>query len=115
LEVAVEGKLKISTKDLANATLDFDVKTEKALDFSVTGADGGSIFFKPERMRLKREKREEIVDANPKLNKLSDENLLAMIPPKDFTSASINDIIEFSPVTMEDIDELMGEEMDAIV
>lgn len=108
LEVAVEGKVSLSTKDLASADLEFEVKTEKSLDFSVTGGNGGSIFFKPERMKLKREKREEIVDAMPKLNKLSDENLMAMIPPKDITSTSINDMMEFAPVTLEDLDDLMG-------
>jgi len=108
LEVAVEGKVSLSTKDLASADLEFEVKTEKFLDFSVTGGKGGSIFFKPERMKLKREKREEIVNAKPELSRLSDENLMAMIPPKDITADSINEMMEFSPLILEDLDDLMG-------
>lgn len=107
-EVAVEGDIKLSTESLASAELNFEVKTEKALDFTATGKQGGTIFFKPERMKLKREKREELVEANPRLGALSDENLLAMISPADFSSDTVNSIIEFSPVSLEDIDEIFG-------
>ena len=39
-EVAVEGNVKLSTESLADASLDFQVKTEKALDYTATGAEG---------------------------------------------------------------------------
>lgn len=107
-EVAVEGDIKLSTQSLASTELAFEIKAEKSLDFTATGMQGGAIFFKPERMKLKREKREEIVDADPLLAALSDENLMAMIPPKDFTPETVNSIIEFSPVSLEDIEEIFA-------
>jgi hypothetical protein len=109
-ELAVSGDIKLSAKDLAKMGLDFEVKTERALDFSTVGSKGGAIFFKPERMRLKNEKREEIVSGHPELDSLTDENILGMIPPGEFRSETVNNIMEFTPVTMEDLDDILGEE-----
>lgn len=109
-EVAAEGDIQLSTEHLASTEVRLVVKAEKSMDFCVTGKKGGAIFFKPERMRLKREKREEIVNNDPPKNALSDENLLAMISPSEINADSINNIMEFTPVTLEDIEELMGEE-----
>lgn len=109
LEVSAEGKMELSVKDLANASLNLKIRRESQLDFSAVGAKGGTIFFKGEKLKLKTEIKDEIIKSNPSLVDASDDVLLAKVSIKSINQKTANNYFDFVEVGSDDIDQLMGE------
>lgn len=108
LEVAVEGKPSISVSDLANVSLGLDVKTENALDFNNIGTQGGSIFFKAEKLILKKEEKEKLFERKPNLKNIPEEYLPSFLENQIIESEGIEKLFDFTPTTLEDLDDFMG-------
>jgi hypothetical protein len=110
LEVAAEGKVTISTQDLADASLNLEVKTESALDFSVVGATGGSIFYKAEKLILRPDEKVKLLDRKPELRNVNDEYLLSFVESDYLKENGIDKICDFVPLSLDDTEELIGDE-----
>lgn len=115
LEVAAEGEINISTEDLARIDIDLVVRTENSLDYNVIGKEGGALFYKGEKIKLKREKLETLIKNNPLLEELPEDQLAFMFPGSELTPENANDFFEFSPMNLDDLEELVGEEDDEII
>jgi hypothetical protein len=109
LEVAAEGKPTISTKDLADLSLDLEVKTESALDFNVIGSEGGEIFFKAEKLVLKQNQREELIMRKPQLKDIPEDYLPSFLETDIIADKGIDELCDFIPTSLDDLEEFMGD------
>lgn len=112
LEVAVEGQPSISTKDLADVSLDLEVKTESALDFNVIGSQGGEIFFKAEKLVLKQNEKEELFLRKPELKNIPEDYLPSFLENDIIANKGIDNLCDFVPTSLDDLEELIGDEDD---
>lgn len=112
LEVAAEGKPTISTKDLADISLDLEIKTESALDFNVIGSEGGEIFFKAEKLVLKQNQKEELIQRKPQLKDISEDYLPSFLESEIIADKGIDNLCDFIPISLDDLEEFIGDEDD---
>ncbi|WP_157976286.1 hypothetical protein [Lewinella sp. IMCC34191] len=108
LELSVEGEQSISTKDLARTDLNFQYKTESQLDFNNIGAEGGSIFFKCEKMRVRRDKVVELRQELPSFLEAPDDVQAMLIPNSRITPENALEYFEFTPLTLDDLEVFLG-------
>lgn len=112
LEVAVKGQPSISTKDLADVSLDLEIRTESALDFNVVGAAGGEIFFKAEKLVLKQNQKEELLQRQPKLKHVPEDYLPSFLEPKIVADKGVDCLCDFVSLSLDDLEEFIGDEDD---
>ncbi|WP_407264911.1 hypothetical protein R5N98_12655 [Tenacibaculum maritimum] len=110
LEVAVEGQTNLSTKDLADTSLNLEVKTESSLDFNTIGTKGGEIFFKAEKLVLKQDEKEELLIRKPELRNIQEDYLSSFLEKDIINQKGIDKLFDFKSLTMDDLEVLTGDE-----
>lgn len=104
LEVSSDLESKMTTADLSRADIGLKTEWESELGFNVIGKEGGAIFFKAEKLRLKPDVKDKILESNPRLISLPEAELLS------YTSTNeIENAFDFVELNLDDLNEFTGE------
>lgn len=115
LDVTANADLDVlKEEDLAKADLGLTVTRKQEIAYNNIGASGGAIFFRAEKIKLRKEVVDQILDERPSLIGAPEDVVASTITGNRIANEG-EDLFEFSDMTLDDIEDLTGgdEELDA--